>query len=410
MNEFIWTKQHKSQAATCENIVPKGQKCHLDAELLKEMRLTQEQMEQKDALFFIQLLFSIVDPKKSGITEDHPHTYCTKVLEHTNYSIEKKECGRDYHIFPFMLLGGLVNFDGILICNQGWNVANCWDASKENYHNPVITKSMSCYQWIVLKLCIKLNPWFEKSKEKMHMTQHKSGALFGFSWFTTSINLCKQQAWFDCWHNHPKNASYSDVQGCIQDKPGVVKSRQHIVVVDSNWRFVYGYTVQHKVFEQIKPFTQEGPAKVKCLFDLLLPWIVGNYKRNDKRRQICLNPPFLSMDDHFSGDDVLQLLGENGLAAIIHCQCDSLPSGYNKKYFHHLKGVEVLQWSRVAWFEQPIIAVKEIDAKPESNKRVYTIVHTSFQSTQSTNISAVYCLQQVQLYVRSREKGQGKTK
>jgi len=56
----------------------------LDADLLKKMGLTRERMVAKDALFFIQLLFPLHDPKHSGIEDDPRQNYYEYVAMCTN--------------------------------------------------------------------------------------------------------------------------------------------------------------------------------------------------------------------------------------------------------------------------------------------------------------------------------------
>jgi hypothetical protein len=71
-------------------------------------------------------------------------------------------------------------------------------------------------------------------------------------------------------------------------------------------------------------------------------------------------------------------------------------------YFHHLKGQKVDNRSRVARFEQPVIAVKQViqtEKDKDSGKHDYTLTHVSFQSTGGTNISSVNALSSVGLYV-----------
>ena len=58
-------------------------------------------------------------------------------------------------------------------------------------------------------------------------------------------------------------------------------------------------------FQREPPFTQEGPAEVKRLVDLMHPLVIGSPKDvNDKRRQIFNEQIHFAMDNHFSGGDV----------------------------------------------------------------------------------------------------------
>jgi hypothetical protein len=92
--------------------------------------------------------------------------------------------------------------------------------------------------------------------------------------------------------------------------------------------------------------------------------------------------------------------------------------------------------SKVARFEQPIVAVKNFiqpEKKPstdedntkgkrvkqkeddlmelvEMEKKDYVVCHVSFQSTGGTNITSVNALSNVELFVHDRNKGRGENK
>jgi hypothetical protein len=117
---------------------------------------------------------------------------------------------------------------------------------------------------------------------------------------------------------------------------------------------------------------------------------------------------------NFSGDDVLRYLGEGGWKGTMTCRCDRLPKSVPKKYFNFIKAAPVNARSKVARFEQPIIAVKNVkhqDSDRQSeDKKDYVLCHVSFQSTGGTNISTVNALTSVDLYVRDHSKGRGQQK
>ena len=116
------------------------------------------------------------------------------------------------------------------------------------------------------------------------------------------------------------------------------------------------------------------------------------------------------MDNHFSGDVVANHIGEKGYKCINTCRRYQLPLGTASRDFHYKKDVKVCYRSKVARFEQPIVAVKYVHHPAESEKESYCIVHVSFQSTGDTNIQSVNVLSELQLYVRERTKGRGDSK
>jgi hypothetical protein len=206
------------------------------------------------------------------------------------------------------------------------------------------------------------------------------------------------------------NASYADCQGRLKGKK-VDKGGQNVLVLDATRRYLYAWSPRHKYFQRPKGFTQEGPAEAMRCFDILKPLIIGEEKdKDDKRRQIFSEGPHLCMDNHFSGDHVMEFLGGEGWKATLTCRRDRLPKECNKLHFHHLKMTPVDGRSRCARFEQPITAVKYVVQPAGSTKKDYTLVHVSMQSTGSTNFSTVNALSKVGLYVRERQKGRGDSK
>ncbi len=61
----------------------------------------------------------------------------------------------------------------------------------------------------------------------------------------------------------------------------------------------------------------------------------------------------------------------------------------------------------MARYEQPIVAVKTVNLP---NREPFCIVHILFQSTGSTNITVANALDEFQLYVREKNKGQERSK
>jgi hypothetical protein len=94
----------------------------------------------------------------------------------------------------------------------------------------------------------------------------------------------------------------------------------------------------------------------------------------------------------------------------MNCRCNRLPKSVPRKYFSFVKAAPVNARSKVAQFEQPIIAVKHVkhqDSDRVRDKKDYVLCHVSFQSTGGTDISMVYALLLVDLYVRDCSKGRG---
>ncbi len=101
------------------------------------------------------------------------------------------------------------------------------------------------------------------------------------------------------------------------------------------------------------------PAEVKHLVDMIAPLVVGATKDpTDKRKQIFSECVHIAMDNHFSGDDVLCYLEVGGWKGTMTCRRNRLPKSVPRKYFNFIKAAPVNARSKVAQFEQPIIAVQ----------------------------------------------------
>ena len=142
--------------------------------------------------------------------------------------------------------------------------------------------------------------------------------------------------------------------------------------------------------------------------DQLIPLVRGREKdEGDLRRQIFRQPMVFGMDNHFPTKDVADFIGQHGFGQVSTIRRDRLPKECNKESFHYVKAVAVDDRSRMAQFEQPVVAVKHVEP---SSGEPYNIVHVSFQSTGSTNIQTVNALSEVSLYVRERNRGRGADK
>ena len=87
------------------------------------------------------------------------------------------------------------------------------------------------------------------------------------------------------------------------------------------------------------------------------------------------------MDNHFNGDVVSMCLGKEGYTYINTYRRDMLPVGTKSNNFNDKKDVMIDPRSRIAGFEQPIVAIKYMHHPAESGKESYCMVHCSFQST-----------------------------
>lgn len=103
--------------------------------------------------------------------------------------------------------------------------------------------------------------------------------------------------------------------------------------------------------------------------------------------------PHAAGDNHFSGDPVLAHAGKMGFGMTCTTRKDRYPKGLRPYLHSEIIQKHDLQRSKVARYEQPIIAIKEFEATPSINgsaaTKAFTQTHVSFQSTGPTNISGV---------------------
>ncbi len=169
-----------------------------------------------------------------------------------------------------------------------------------------------------------------------------------------------------------------------------------MALLDFKRGYIYAWTPCHKFFEVVQPFRATGPAEVKRLVDMITPLVVSATKDpTDKRKQLFSKCVHITMDNLFSGDEVLRYLGEGGWKGTMTCRRDRLPKSVPRKYFNFIKAAPVNARPKVARFEQPIIAVKHVkhqDSDRAIDKNDYVLCHVSFQSTGGNNISTVNAL------------------
>jgi len=69
------------------------------------------------------------------------------------------------------------------------------------------------------------------------------------------------------------SASYSDMHNRVQGKK-CTKGGQHVLLLDAQRRYIYGWTPRHNLWPVEKPFTASGPAEVKRLVEMVLPLVI----------------------------------------------------------------------------------------------------------------------------------------
>lgn len=123
---------------------------------------------------------------------------------------------------------------------------------------------------------------------------------------------------------------------------------------------------------------------------------------------IFKKPPHFTADNHFSGDNVMDYVGQKGFGITVTCRRDRLPDGL-KMYLHHEKKDSNDARARVMRYQQPICCIKQV-AAASASVEAFTRTLVSFQSTGSTNIAGVNNLSSLSLYVSEKSRGRGANK
>jgi hypothetical protein len=195
----------------------------------------------------------------------------------------------------------------------------------------------------------------------------------------------------------------------IMGKPGISKGGQIVLVSDASRSRPRMYIHRHKMHEKYDGWNKQGPSEVRRLMEIITPRIEGETEVRGMR-QIFKERPHTTWDNFFSGDQIFNWLGEKGFGGTMTCRRDRTMEGVAKEYLHVKKTVSDAR-SKAARFNEPITATKQtLFTLADTERRPYTRVHVSFQSTSSTNISTVNALNSNKLFVVKKERGQGASK
>ena len=309
--------------ATKENLFPEGRALQLDRDYLQELGLTKQRMEECDALFFYQLLLPIVDSSVSGMKDDARMGFYEEVAKCTNlYAIGIKDRGGTRgHQFRNCTAEEIVVWDGIVCRNQSTNIAESWMKSQSNTYDREIAEAMHYRRWLDIKSCLKLNYYWMESKRGDKGYDPTQKYRLPWDVMTHNMNLIILKAGMDATMDETTwpNSSYADVHNKFVNKK-TDKGGQHVMLLDARRRYIYAYTPRHKFYEPVPGWNATGPVEVKRIVELMNPLIKGKPKEpQDKRKQIFEEPPHITMDNFFSGDMVLNFLGQEGWKATMTC-------------------------------------------------------------------------------------------
>jgi hypothetical protein len=211
-------------------------------------------------------------------------------------------------------------------------------------------EAMHFRRWLDIKACLKQNAFWEEKKKTDEGYDPTQKYRLVWDVMTHNMNQLIDKGGLDLTLDETTwpNSSYAGIQGCLNGKK-TDKGGQHVLLLDSKRRYIYAYTPRHKFFEVVQPFTATGPAEVKRLVDIITPLVVGaTQDPTDKRKQLFSECVHITMDNLFSGDEVVHYLGEGGWKGTMTCRCNRLHKSVPRKYFNFIKAAPVNARSKVA--------------------------------------------------------------
>ena len=228
--------------AKIENLFPECRKGSLDEEVLKKLGMKKKIMEDDDFLFFYQLLFPMCNTEKSGVCDDPRMSFYSEVKKWTSiYASDIGLSGSYGHAFAEVKIPELVRHDGCLVRDgvrggSSGAIHRRWLPGAD--YDDDIFDSMKYGRWIQIKRVKKLcnNDRAPKRGDDNYDPAYK----FDYIWKTLihNVNALTKEADLDqcidetSWATASPGEKGSGITGRIQNKPGVNKGGQTVVMSD----------------------------------------------------------------------------------------------------------------------------------------------------------------------------------
>ena len=409
-------KHGRSDSSTNE-LFPDSRKGCLDSEVLQSLGLNRERMVFGDALFFYQLLLPICNPKKSGIPNDPRHAFYSNVTNYSNlYACSIGLIGAQYsHAFKSIKVDELVHFDGVLVRDGALGGSNGalyrrWLIG-ESMYDPSIHDSITYDRFLQLKRTYKLcNNYIDGNKlqsDPSYNPAYKYDLIFkamvnNCNAITkyADLDLCGDETTFSHMGYGEPNTGLLKRLG--QTKPGITRGMQTVMLFDAHRNYPRAYLHRHKLHPNPLKLPS-GPNECRLLLEQIDKMVVG---ANSNQKKIFREKPHSTWDNYFSGDAIFDWIGKNGFSCTMTCRRDRFPKEIPKQYLQ-VKKTDTSRRTKVARFQDPIVAVKVSKCSPDSDK-TFERAHISFQSTSSCNIATVNALNGCKFSVRAKQRGKNK--
>ena len=302
--------------ANAKDLFPKQRGSSLDATLLESLGLTQARMYSCDALFFLQLLLPICNPSKSGVDDDPRSGFYTDVTQFSNLYKHQVGIGNGYgHDVDEAKTWEFVRFDGVLVRDgvrgggdgaiyRRWNVMS----STNDKH---ISSSLSLSRWFNLKRLLKLNnnDLSPKRGEVGYDPAYKYDMIYRT--IVDNVIALTRSAEMDLtgdessWAHQGYGESGSNIIKRIQNKPGVSKGGQTVLVSATNRIRPYWYQHRHNKNTRYpsEGMNAEGPAEVRTFIDEMKKHVRHAMDDESMQKKIIFEcEPHSTWDNYFSGE------------------------------------------------------------------------------------------------------------
>ena len=117
--------------------------------------------------------------------------------------------------------------------------------------------------------------------------------------------------------------------------PGVLKGGQIVMVSDVNHMRLRAYLHRHKLHEKPTGWTASGLLEVRRIMEKVGRMVMyGEDTEDGSTKKLFRAKPHTTWYNYFSGDIVMDWLGQNGFGATMTCRSDRLPSGVPNHFLH----------------------------------------------------------------------------
>ena len=403
--------------ATRDNLFLAERGSSLDGTLLKKLGLKADTLleadKAPDALFFYQLLLPISDPAKTGIDNDPRRGFYTEVSKHTNgYAFNELGLGYDYgHKFTPVTSPELLRFDGSLVKHgvRGGGKSSMmlrFDKSRDDNSafDGDIASAFTRSRWCEIKRSVKLcdNMAAAKKGQPNYEPAYKYDKIFdtlihNVNAVTKYANTdqCVDESTF----GHGGYGPMGDgLFGYLRNKP-FTRGGQLVLCCDTDRIRPRAYIHRHTAHKQMLTDTKAaGPNEIALIYEKLETLIKAGKSTNPHRPvPIFKDQPHITADNYFSGESIMDYAIDKGFGILMTCRRDRFPKGIAGQYVHK-EASGTLHRAKSARYLNPVVAVNRVS---QDLKQLI-----SFQSTGGCNFIAVNSLNECQLYVTPKERGQ----